>query len=165
MKTTYLDLGCGKNKFPESVGVDLYAGSDADVICDLNRIHLPFRDDTFEYVVSKQVFEHVEDVERLLTDVRRVAKKGALVRIEVPHFSCFYSYGDPTHKRSFSVFALDKIAARLGYTIVKKEIKFHRAFRQFLIHRLANRFPAAYERFWAFMLPAEHVYFDLKVGK
>ena len=160
-----LDLGCGTNKEPGSIGADVSRESKADVICDLNSYPLSFKSNSFDRVVSKQVFEHLNDVEGLMREIHRICRDKARVCVYVPHFSCFYSYGDPTHKRTFSFFSFDKIAPRAGFRIVARKIFFHRAFRRYMIDTLANRFPMGYERFWAFMLPAEHLYFEFEVNK
>ena len=66
METKILDLGSGSSKHPNSIGVDINLNSEADVICDLNNSNYPFKDDCFDRAVSKQVFEHIEDVESVL---------------------------------------------------------------------------------------------------
>jgi SAM-dependent methyltransferase len=160
-----LDLGCGNNKDKGSIGADISRDSKADVVCDLNRYPLPFKNDSFDQVVSKQVFEHLQDVDKLMCEIHRIVRDRARIRVYVPHFSCFYSYADPSHKRTFSVFAFDKIARNCGFNLVSRKITFHRAHRRFGIQILANRFPVAYERFWAFILPAEHLYFEFEADK
>ncbi|MFC1508565.1 methyltransferase domain-containing protein [Candidatus Omnitrophota bacterium] len=160
-----LDLGCGNNKFPDSVGVDLSIDSKADVVCDLNRYPFPFKDSSFDKIISKQVFEHLDDVEKLMKEIHRITKDKARISIFVPHFSCFYSYADPSHKRTFSVFAFDKIAPRCGFRIISKKITFHRTIRRYMIDSLVNRFPLCYERFWTFIIPAEHLQFEFEVIK
>ena len=165
METKILDLGCGSSKHPNSIGADINSKSEADVICDLNNPNYPFQDDCFDMVVSKQVFEHVEDVEAVLREVNRICKNKAKIIIEVPHFSCFYSYGDTTHKRCFSIFSFDEIAPRRGFKILVKKLFFHKAFRRYKINFLANKFPINYERFWAFIFPGEHLHFELEAIK
>lgn len=160
-----LDLGCGRNKHPHSIGVDADISSSADVICDLNHFPYPFKDDSFEAVISKQVFEHLDNVENVLREIHRISKDKSKIIIEVLHFSCYLSYGDPTHKRTFSVFSLDKIAQKYGFKILMRKITFHRAFRRYKINFIANRFPRGYERFWTFIFPAEHLHFELEVIK
>lgn len=160
-----LDLGCGNNKFLDSVGVDISSDSKADVICNLNSYPFPFKDSSFDSVVSKQVFEHLEDVEKLMLEIYRITKDKAKVNVHVPHFSCFYSYADPSHKRTFSIFAFDKISQRCGFRIVSKRITFHRNIRRYMLDDLFNRWPLAYERFWAFIFPAEHLILSSKLLK
>ena len=160
-----LDLGCGKNKYPDSIGADISLNSDADIICNLNGRVFPFKDDSFDGVISKQVFEHLQDVEHTLREIHRISKDKAKIIIEVPHFSCYLSYGDPTHRRTFSVFSFDKIALGCNFRILVKKITFHRAFRRYKINFLANKFARGYERFWAFIFPAEHLHFEFEVVK
>ncbi|MBN2120455.1 MAG: methyltransferase domain-containing protein [Candidatus Omnitrophica bacterium] len=160
-----LDLGCGRNKHNPSIGIDIDLGSAADIICDLNHFPYPLRKSSFGRVISKQVLEHLDNLEDVLAEIHRVCQDKSKVIIEVPHFSCYLSYADPAHKRAFSVFAFDKIAPEKGFKVLVRKITFHRAFRRYLIQKLANRFPRGYERFWAFIFPAEHLHFELEVIK
>ncbi|OQB12415.1 MAG: hypothetical protein BWY16_00471 [Candidatus Omnitrophica bacterium ADurb.Bin205] len=160
-----LDLGCGNNKLDGSIGVDISRESKADVICDLNYYPFPFKDSSFDALVSKQVFEHLDDVEKLMLEIHRITKDKAKISVYVPHFSCFYSYADPSHKRAFSIFSFDKISQRCGFRIVSRKITFHRAIRRYMLGRIFNRFPITYERFWAFIFPAEHLIFELENTK
>ncbi|MFA5350616.1 MAG: class I SAM-dependent methyltransferase [Candidatus Omnitrophota bacterium] len=160
-----LDLGCGNNKAPGSIGVDISVESRADVLCNLNIYPLPFKNNSFDGVVSKQVFEHLDDVEKLMHEIHRITKDKAIISVYVPHFSCFFSYGDPSHKRTFSVFAFDKISQRCGFRVLSKKITFHRAIRRYMLDCLFNRFPVSYERFWAFIFPAEHLIFKFETMK
>ena len=157
-----LDLGCGNNKTPESIGVDISSESKADVICNLNSYPFPFKDNSFDGVVSKQVFEHLDDVEKLMHEIHRITKNKAKISVHVPHFSCFYSYADPSHKRAFSVFSFDKISQKCGFRIVSKRITFHRAIRRYMLEHLFNWRPLSYERFWAFIFPATHLIFEFE---
>jgi SAM-dependent methyltransferase len=164
-KMQILDLGCGNKKYPGSFGVDIRADSEADLVFDLNFSPLPFKNDSFDYVVSNHVFEHLDDVEKVMREIHRVTKHKSRISVLLPHFSWFYSYCDPTHKRGFSVFSFDKIAPRCGFRIVFRKITFHSAIRRYMVHHLFNRFPLSYERFWAFILPAEELVFEFEVIK
>ena len=70
------------------------------------------------------------------------------------------------HRRFWSYFSLDtyvKDSGKFRYRI--RRITFHRAFRRWGVQWLANRFPLSYERFWAFILPAEHLHIELDAIK
>lgn len=164
-KKMILDLGCGRNKHPGSIGIDINTDSDAGIICDFEKTGLPFKDGTFDKVIAKQVLEHVRDVGGLLKEIHRVSRDRARVVIETPHFSCYLAYVDPTHRRSFSIFSFDETAHRCGFDIIMRKITFHKAYRRYGINFLANKFPKGYERFWAFIFPAEHLHFELEVLK
>ena len=54
-----LDLGCGLGKPKGAIGLDIWRGSDADVLADLSGPHLPFRDNVFNRVKLTHVIEHI----------------------------------------------------------------------------------------------------------
>ena len=77
-----LDLGCGINKRPGSVGVDSNRDTAADVIADINSGALPFRDSSFDRVYLIHVIEHVEDVVKTVEELHRVCKAGGVIRLK-----------------------------------------------------------------------------------
>ena len=51
-----LDLGCGRNKYPNSIGSDIDSDPCDDVICNLNAKSFPFRYSSFDMVSLKGFF-------------------------------------------------------------------------------------------------------------
>jgi SAM-dependent methyltransferase len=107
-----LDIGCGNRKMPGFIGVDRIALPGVDVIHDLNSIPYPFRENTFDYIRIYHVVEHLESIIRTMEEIYRIARPGAVVDIETPHFSDVASWQDPTHNwhlssRSFNIFGGD----------------------------------------------------------
>jgi len=45
---------------------------------------LPYKDESFDVVISSDVIEHVEDPEKMLTEIKRVAKKEAYIIVGTP---------------------------------------------------------------------------------
>lgn len=86
-----LDIGCGPTKYPGSVGIDLSAGSQADVLCDWER-SLPFVDNSFDEVRLVHILEDIQNIWRVLGEVHRVAKPEGRVVIVTPHL-CFLIWG------------------------------------------------------------------------
>jgi SAM-dependent methyltransferase len=94
--TKVLDLGCGAGKLVQAarengydfhgcgLGLrDAHTDADAGLVAagilrdiDLNPYRLPFDDDTFDVVISDQVFEHVMDYPTTLREAQRVMKPG-----------------------------------------------------------------------------------------
>jgi 2-polyprenyl-3-methyl-5-hydroxy-6-metoxy-1,4-benzoquinol methylase len=160
-----LDVGCGNNKTKGAIGIDGSLSTQADVICEFKHRMFPFKDNIFDLVVCKQIIEHLSDTESFLKELHRLGKNGARIIIQTPHFSSYMAYGDYTHCHVFSFFFLDNLAQKASFKIIKKEITFHRAFRRYGINWIANKFPLTYERFWAYIFPAEHIYFELEIIK
>lgn len=98
-----LDLGCGDGiltdilfkrvgKTPRLVGIDLdpLETEAASAYPFYDRIHtcpadaIPEADDTFDYVVSNSVLEHIPDLESVIREVARVLKPGGRFYFTVP---------------------------------------------------------------------------------
>ena len=50
MKEKILDLGCGANKYPGSIGIDRLKLPGVDIVHDLNVFPYPFKNNSFEKV-------------------------------------------------------------------------------------------------------------------
>lgn len=81
-----LHLGCGTNKLPGWVNIDIF-GMDPDLHWDL-RWRLPFPDGSAAAVFLEHVVEHfsLSDTISLLDDCRRVLRSGGRIRVGVPDF-------------------------------------------------------------------------------
>jgi predicted SAM-dependent methyltransferase len=97
-----LDVGCGPSKYPGAIGVDVNPNTAADVLCDLDRGRLPFREDSFDEVRAVHLIEHVENAIATIEEFHRVARSGGTIFIVTPHYTDIASYTDPTHRRHLS---------------------------------------------------------------
>jgi SAM-dependent methyltransferase len=100
-----LDVGCGINKFPGSIGLDNNSRTAADVIADLDRLPYPFKDSSFDSLRAIHVIEHVESVIRAMEEFHRVVRNGGTIRLETPHYTDFSSFCDPTHRWHLNSFS------------------------------------------------------------
>jgi len=100
-----LDIGCGRKKYPGSIGVDMSPAGQADVLCDWEKT-LPFRDSSFDQVRMIHIIEEVDNIFRVLGEAHRVAKPGAIVTIITPHYTDHASYCSPAHRWHLSSFSL-----------------------------------------------------------
>jgi SAM-dependent methyltransferase len=168
-----LHLGAGLKHHPEAVNVDLVAETNPDVVHDLNRRPWPFSDGRFAEVWAYDVLEHLDDVVAAMEEVHRVCAPGAVVRVTVPHFSCANAFTDITHRHyfgwaSFHYFTGENefpFYTRARFRRRAAQIVFRPTLLNKAVWRLANRFPAAYERRWAWMFPAWFLSFELEVVK
>ena len=97
---TGLDLGCGKNKHPDYIGLDMNGSIyGVDVVHEIKRgVNLPFGENKFDNICLSDIVEHVEDISWLLSEVHRIGSPNANVEIQYPHYSGRNAYGDVTHK-------------------------------------------------------------------
>lgn len=103
-----LDIGCGANKQPGFVGMDIRPLDGVDIVQDLTRFPWPLPDDSVLVAMSSHVVEHIPPVAigpdgtwfpfvRFMDEVWRVLRPDGEFAIACPHG---YSSGylqDPTH--------------------------------------------------------------------
>lgn len=96
-KTLSLDLGCGdtKQRFLnpltqlgyDHIGIDI-VGSAPDALADMHL--LPFKDETFDFLITAAVFEHLKNPHVAMAEAARVIKKEGL-------FYGTIAFGEPYH--------------------------------------------------------------------
>jgi len=97
-----LNYGCGNRKFANEVGVDLSPETDADFIITKGQ-PLPFEDDEFDLIVSRFVFEHVDDLASVIGECSRILQPGGQLIFVVPHCFSQDAFDDPTHCNFFTL--------------------------------------------------------------
>ena len=172
-----LDLGCGMDKEPGAIGLDSNPRVKPDVLHDLDHVPYPFPDDFFDRVVCRNVIEHVEQPLRVLAELSRISRSGALIELSTPHFSSPDAFTDPTHlhaltSRSFDYLVPGTQLFDLSYGDVTFEkvsilltfIDLPRGLQR-IVPRLANRNLLRYERRWTYLFPAHQMLVKLRVVK
>ena len=98
-----LNLGCGHQKIADWVNVDLMPACHPDVVLDLEHFPYPWEDDSVSQVILNHVLEHLgqltETYLKIIQELYRVCRHGAIVYIRVPHPRHDDFLGDPTHVR------------------------------------------------------------------
>ena len=114
-----LHFGCGKRIFTGHVNVDIQKGKGVDKSFDFNKFPYPFRDNTFDYIHSCQVFEHLDDIPRVMDELHRICKNTAILEIIVPYYNTYDAHTDVTHKHFFTDMSFVQLV-NCGYSIDKK---------------------------------------------
>jgi SAM-dependent methyltransferase len=68
--------------FADVVGVDVFSQRDDILVMDMHQ--MSFADDSFDVVYASHALEHSYDVDRVVREIVRVARDGAVVGVEVP---------------------------------------------------------------------------------
>ncbi|HEX5735553.1 MAG TPA: methyltransferase domain-containing protein [Blastocatellia bacterium] len=118
-----LDIGCGTNKIPGAIGMDINPRTAADVIHDLDDLPYPFDDDEFDEVVGRHVIEHVRDPLAVMSELHRITRAGGVVKIVVPHWTNPDWATDLTHRNHLNSYSFrnltDERAVFPFYTTVR----------------------------------------------
>jgi SAM-dependent methyltransferase len=170
-----VDLGCGRNKLAGAVGIDYAGNSVADISHDLDAYPYPVAADTFDVVLLRNVIEHVRNVVGLMGEIHRIGRAGADVVITTPHFSSVYSYQDPTHVRHLALDSMDYFTSdtrhsnfysNCRFRIVSKGLDYGKSFPFSSIARALGALSMRkYEKHFAFLFPANSIWFHLQIEK
>ena len=81
-----LNLGSGKDIKQGWVNLDSAKLPGVDVVHDIEKLPLPFKDSEFDEILCQDVLEHIEYIP-ILKDIHRILKMGGKLKIRVPHFT------------------------------------------------------------------------------
>jgi SAM-dependent methyltransferase len=125
-----LDFGCGSkpykhlfNHVSKYTGIDVeneghsHINENVDIYYD-GEI-LPFRDETFDSILSNEVLEHVPNLSKCLVELNRILKPGGKILLTVP-FACF-EHELPYDFRRFTINGLTHTLNEYGFEIVIAE--------------------------------------------
>ena len=68
--------------FADVVGIDLFSQRDDILVMDMHELSFP--DDSYDVVYASHALEHSYDVNRVVGEIARVGREGAVVGVEVP---------------------------------------------------------------------------------
>lgn len=126
---TLLDFGCGSKPYKKFFSNNKYIGVDViekghshekepvDVYYDGET--LPFRDETFDSLFSSEVFEHVFNLEAVLSELKRVLKKNGLTLFTVPFV--WDEHEIPYDFGRYSSFGIKYLLEKRGFQIIELE--------------------------------------------
>jgi ubiquinone/menaquinone biosynthesis C-methylase UbiE len=105
-----LDVGCGYEKRGH-FGIDIYKNPFVDLLADAS--HLPFKDNSFKFVVSHHVVEHLLLPEKAILEMVRVARSKVLIYVPWRNGGLF-QHRHCGHKWSFTKKWFHVFAKRYG---------------------------------------------------
>lgn len=124
-----MDFGCGSKPYKTLIKVDEYIGVDfegeghsheneqIDVFYDGKTLPLP--DNSFDSVLSTEVFEHIFNLEDMISEIHRVMKPGATLLITMPFLIA--EHEAPNDCSRYTSFGLKNLMQRKGFDVVHYE--------------------------------------------
>jgi len=101
MKKRILNVGCGKETYGTDF-IDIYPSRKEVVMCDFQKGKFPFKDNTFDEVYGRSVFEHLQNPGRFVEECKRVLKKGGKLTI-ITDNAAYYRFHLRFFKRDIGV--------------------------------------------------------------
>ncbi len=133
-----LDVGCGRGDFTkgfkdlklEIFGLD-WEKSHSEILKDIEiklanieKGPFPFNDETFDFVFSKSVIEHLWSPEHFIKECQRVLKPGGTIIIMTPdwHSVKHVFYDDYTHHHPYTAKSISDLLKIHNFKNVKSEL-------------------------------------------
>jgi ubiquinone/menaquinone biosynthesis C-methylase UbiE len=92
-----LNVGCGEETYGTDF-IDRYPSRAEVKKCDINKERLPYPNNSFDIVYSKNVFEHLYNKVFALKEMKRVLKKNGKLILITDNASCFvFSLDNTAH--------------------------------------------------------------------
>lgn len=173
--TKIMDIGCGRRKFPGSIGVDLHNDKSVDIVHNLDEFPWPVEDESFDLLIASHIMEHVRDFGGVLLECYRILRTEGTLIVRCPHFSCRDSYINPTHVRHLAYESMramltdglteerhDLSCGRVPFTLIHTLLTFRGGNRAKIGGFLAARKSRIWEKYWSRVFPAREVCWVLR---
>lgn len=121
-----LDLGAGMAKYKkiiaknttDYIACDVKKNENIDTVCDVTNLN--FQPESFDTVISTQVFEHVDNPFIVTQEIKKVLKTGGIAIITAPFMFPYHS--DPKDNFRFSREGLEEIFKSFDFEIIDSGI-------------------------------------------
>jgi len=95
-----LNIGCGQQTYGTDF-IDIIKYRPEIKICNVSKNKLPYKDDTFDVVYSRSLFEHLINPNQVLKEMVRVTKRGCKVIVITDNASFIGFAFLKTHLKNF----------------------------------------------------------------
>jgi len=94
-----LNLGCGNTTYKAKnvVNLDSFDIPGVDVVWDLSKTPMPFKEGEFDLIVANHIFEHIENWWGCFKDCARILKVGGKIEIWLPGENTYSQMGYRDH--------------------------------------------------------------------
>lgn len=81
-----LNLGCGTSVFPAKnvINLDFCKAEGVNIIWDLSKTPLPFKNEEFDFIIANHVLEHIPDWWECFKELARIVKVGGIIEVWLP---------------------------------------------------------------------------------
>ena len=174
-----LNLGCGRDIRKSTnnikwVNIDIADLPEVNVKHNLIKFPYPFSDNYFDEILSLGTLELINaDFIKIMEELYRICKNGAIIRIRSPVFPNMCSAQDPLTKKFMTWNTFEYFNPETGYDYYSKA-RFKTLKREYIyslnqklkwLSFIPNLFPQFYTRFLFNLFPSNNIYYELIVVK
>lgn len=118
-----INIGAGYKKFNEYINIDADINCKPDILLNIDdeNLIIPLDDNSVDKIIAHHILEHIgSGIFKLLQEIYRISKPGALIDIRVPHHLHETYVSDFTHKRPITVEGLSLFSKKRNYNDISK---------------------------------------------
>lgn len=118
-----MDFGCGISPYKKLLAVDEYIGVEIETedkkpgIIYYDGYKLPFADESFDSIISSEVFEHVFNIEDIVAELNRVLKPGGMMLLTIPF--AYPRHCEPHDYRRWTLEGVKVLLGNAGFELVE----------------------------------------------
>ncbi len=116
-------------------------------------------DEKFDYVLCKDILEHVNYIP-LINEIYRILKKKGILSIRTPHFTSKLNYEDPTHKHQFSINTFNFFLKNSNYAYTRN-VNFFSDIKKMIIFEKGSRFLKIFNSFFEKWINSSYLHQNL----
>ena len=168
-----LNLGSGVDIREGYINLDVAKLNGVDVVHNLTKFPYPFKNNYFDEILSNGVIELIDaDFIKIMEELWRISKKGAIIKVRGPVFPAMCSAQDPLTRHfltynTFEYFTGDgyEYYSKARFKTLKREYIYSLNPKLKWLSFLHNLFPRFYTRFLFFLFPCNNIYYELEAIK
>ncbi|MEK6760762.1 MAG: methyltransferase domain-containing protein [Nanoarchaeota archaeon] len=100
-----LNFGCGIDVWGGADNVDVQESDKLTKSFDFDKFPYPIKENSYDFIYSRNVLEHVDKPDKVIMELWRIAKPGAIIKIIVPHYTNKGAYSDVQHRHFYNEIA------------------------------------------------------------
>ena len=118
-----LNFGCGRKILKDYVNADIQEGEGITSF-DFNQFPYPFKDNTFDYILCKDILQCLIHPTKVLNELHRISKDKAIIKIIIPYYNSKCAYNDLENRHYFNETIFSVITnPKLHYGLSKPNFK------------------------------------------
>lgn len=107
-----LNFGCGIKIKEGWDNVDIQKDKKLTKSFDFNKFPYPLKKNYYDYILIENILEHLDEPEKVLNELWKIAKRGGILEIIAPHYTNKGAYSDFQHKHFFNEICFSQLASQ-----------------------------------------------------
>lgn len=92
-----LNFGCGRDIKLGWDNVDGVKENGVSLVFDFNKFPYPLKDNTYDLIYSRDVIEHLADIDKTILELYRISKNAGKIILEYPYYTNKGAYSGTQH--------------------------------------------------------------------